>query len=179
MEENRNNTNNINGVNTSMPKELNGWFPMFVNLNQVNIGIVGGGKIAERRIRTLLRFSCNLKIIAPEIRPEIRQAIEEAQAEEGNRSIEVISEGFKPEHLEGANIFLAATNNRELNAEIGRLAREKGILVNVADDRNLCDFYFPGMVIKEPVVVGVTAQGKDHSLAKKVTSAIRKILEEL
>ena len=57
------------------------------------------------------------------------------------------------------------------------MCRRKGILVNAAGDQSLCDFYFPGIARKGPVVVGITASGEDHSLAAETTGKIKKLLD--
>ena len=58
------------------------------------------------------------------------------------------------------------------------MARSRSIPVNVSSDKTLCDFYFPGVARKGSIVVGVTAGGTDHAGAKRVTQAVRKLLEE-
>ncbi len=159
------------------------WFPMFVNINDRNIAVVGGGKIACRRIKTLLQFSCNLRIVAKEISEEIRQIVQEHiainQKAGLNRSIELLEEEFEIEDIIGADMVLAATNNREINQGIGQQCRERGMLVNVADAKEECDFYFPGVVMQGPLVVGITAQGKSHSLAKKGSEVIKNAVKDI
>ena len=58
--------------------------------------------------------------------------------------------------------MIAATNDRKLNDEIHRICRQEGVYVNVASDREQCDFYFPGIYMEEGLVVGITASGLDH-----------------
>lgn len=153
------------------------WFPMFVNINNRNIAVIGAGKIASRRIKSLLQFSCNLRIIAKDISEEVNNLINEYRyinEEKGsNRSIEFFKKDFHIDDISGADIVITATNSRELNKSIGNQCREKGILVNVADAKDECDFYFPGVVINGDLVVGITAGGKSHSLAKKGSELIR------
>lgn len=159
------------------------WFPMFVNINDTNVAVVGAGKIASRRIKTLLQFSCNLRIVAKEISEEIRQMVQEyntiSKKNGVNRSIELLEKEFEIEDIVGANIVLAATNNREINQRIGQQCKERGVLVNVADAKEECDFYFPGVVMQGDLIIGITAQGKSHSLARKGSEAIRNAVKDL
>ncbi|WP_312092861.1 precorrin-6A reductase [Aminipila sp.] len=159
------------------------WFPMFINLKNKDITVIGAGKIAGRRIKTLLQFSCNLKIIAKEISEEIKKSSEDAayksKSKGLNRSIELLEKEFDTEDIIGADIVLAATNNRNLNEYIGKYCRERGITVNVADAKEECDFYFPGVVMQRELIVGITAQGKSHSLAKRGSEIIRNALSDL
>lgn len=85
---------------------------------------------------------------------------------------------FESSDLDGADMVLAVTNDKELNTRIGALCKEKKILVNVSHEKELCDFYFPGVVQKDNVVIGITASGKDHSEARKVTEQIRAMMED-
>ncbi len=78
-----------------------------------------------------------------------------------------------------AYMVLAVTNNSELNEEIYRICKEEGIYVNVASDKNLCDFYFPGICLKDDIVVGITASGVNHKKAKAVREKMQALLEEL
>ena len=78
-----------------------------------------------------------------------------------------------------AYMVLAVTNNTELNEEIYRICKEEGIYVNVASDKNLCDFYFPGICLKDDIVVGITASGVNHKKAKAVREKMQALLEEL
>ena len=76
-----------------------------------------------------------------------------------------------------AYMVFAVTNDRKLNDEIYRVCKEEGIYVNIADDKSKCDFYFPGVYMKDEVVIGITASGLDHSKAKKVRLAIQEAME--
>ena len=78
-----------------------------------------------------------------------------------------------------AYMVIAATNDWKLNDEIHRVCREEGIYVNVASDRESCDFYFPGIYMRDEMVVGVTASGLDHKKAKRVREEIQKALEKV
>ena len=67
----------------------------------------------------------------------------------------------------------------KLNDDIYRICKNEGIYVNVASDREKCDFYFPGIVMEDELVVGITASGLDHKKAKKVREEIQSVLERI
>ena len=75
-------------------------------------------------------------------------------------------------------MVIAATNDRKLNDDIYRVCKEEGVYVNVSSDREKCDFYFPGVFMKDEVVVGITASGLDHKKAKRVREEIENALEK-
>ena len=148
------------------------FFPLFVDLSEADVLVAGAGKIALRRVQTLLDFAGRVTVVAPE-------ACEQIEALALSGAVTLHRRGFAPSDLDGKTLALAATNDAALNGRIASLARERGIPVNVGSDRTLCDFYFPGVARRDAVVIGVTASGTDHAKAKCVTQAARKMLEEL
>jgi siroheme synthase-like protein len=147
------------------------YFPLFVDLSATRVLVVGAGKIAARRVQTLLDFAGGITVVAP----AVCEAIESLAAA---GEITLCRRAFADSDLDGAGLVLAATDDAQLNARIAALCRERGIPVNVGSDKTLCDFYFPGVVRRGSVVVGVTASGTDHATAKRTTEAIRKLLED-
>ena len=83
---------------------------------------------------------------------------------------------FFPEALGGMDLVLAATSDAKLNGEIGRLCREQGIPVNVCSRKEDCDFFFPSVIQKGDLVIGINASGKDHRLVKKTRQELRSFL---
>lgn len=145
------------------------YFPIFIDLSEKKILVIGAGKIARRRITVLCRFTPTLTVIAPDSLPEI-----EALAEEG--TIRLLRKSYEEEDIEGADIVFAATNDHDVNDKIHNDCKKHGIMVNVSTDRRKSDFYFPGIAAKGDIVVGVTASGKDHAGAKRVSEQVRKLL---
>ena len=76
-------------------------------------------------------------------------------------------------------LVLAAVSDKEVNAQIAAECRGKRIPVNVSSDKSLCDFYFPGLAVKDDLVAGVTAGGMDHKRARAASEAIRGVVERL
>lgn len=147
------------------------YFPMFIDLSEKRALVVGAGRIASRRIGTLVQFCPCITVVAPELRPETEQL-------EKDGKITILRRPFEPEDVEGMDIVLAATNDKELNRRVYELCKQRAITVNVCSDGSLCDFYFPGVVRRGDVVVGVTASNTDHALAKTVRQRIDAFLEE-
>lgn len=143
-------------------------FPMFVDLSGKRALVVGAGRIAARRVKTLLRFCDHITVVAPAVHPDFE-----------GLDVTFVRRGYDPLDLEGADIVIAATDEAALNADIARACRARGIPVNVSSDQALCDFFFPGVAVKGSVVAGVTASGTDHRLAKRATEIIREALEQI
>ena len=146
------------------------FFPMFIDLSDKNIVVVGGGTIATRRISTLLQFTRNVTVIAPQCSSEVLEMAKLGQITLEQRPV-------KRSDFHMAYMVIAATNDRKLNDDIYRICKSEGIYVNVSSDREKCDFYFPGVFIKNEMVVGVTASGLDHRKARRVREEIQKALD--
>lgn len=145
------------------------YFPMFINLCGKKVFVAGAGNIALRRIRTLLRFGAAVCVAAPSVSGEVQQLEQEGK-------IRISRREFQPEDLEGAEMVIAATDNGEVNTQIWTMCRERGILVNVADDHIKCDFYFPSVVMNDEIVVGISSGGKDPAKTKAVRQRLEQIL---
>ncbi len=152
-------------------KQNKKYFPLFVDLSDKKVVVVGAGKIGSRRIRTLTDFTEHLTVIAEEAEPEVQKLAAEGK-------ITWLQQPYQRELILDADMVLACTDDPELNSGIYSVCRCLGIQVNVCSDKNKCDFYFPGVVQQDSLVVGVTASGTDHHLAKAAADRIRKALEQ-
>ena len=147
-------------------------FPLFLDLTQKNAVVVGGGKIAARRVFVLLDFVRRITVIAPELRPELESLASDDR-------IDVIRREFLQEDLAHADLVITATGVKAVDECVWRSCRDSRIPVNVASDQSKCDFFFPGIARKGNLIAGVSACGADHGLAKRTTEAIRALLERI
>ena len=127
------------------------YFPLFVDLSDRDILFAGGGRIAARRIGALQPFAEHITVVSPEAEDSVQKL-----AEEG--SITWICRNFE--------------------AEIADLCRQRQITVNASSDKELCDFYFPGIVRQGETVIGINASGRDHRKARRVRERIQELLTE-
>lgn len=155
-----------------MTAEKKPYFPMFVDLSEKKVVVVGAGTIAKRRIRTLIEFTNQLYVIAPEVNRELSDL-------EKDGHLTIIKKNYDREDLYGADLVIAATNDHKINNDIYSVCKCLGIIVNVCSDKTKCDFYFPGIVRKDQVVAGVTASGTNHKLARQAVEEIRFALERV
>lgn len=151
---------------------MSAYFPIFINLENKCVLVYGAGKIAARRVGTLLSFGPAITVIAPEAVPEMENWHREGKIRCEKRSF------LGEDELKGADLVLAATSDPAVNDRIWAACRALQIPVNVASDREKCDFYFPGIIKKEHLVVGVTASGKSHSQARQLTEKLREEVEK-
>ena len=141
-------------------------FPLFVDLTGKAAVVVGGGAIGLRRAAVLQRFGARVTVIAPEIR-------------EKPEGIAGLLRSYQSGDLTGAFLAVAATNDRAVNHAVYEEARDRGILVNVCDCPDECDFYFPAICQTETLVAGLVGDGSDHRRTARAAKAVRKTLEEL
>lgn len=144
---------------------------MFIDLTDKKILVTGGGTIALRRIRTLLKFRADIRVIAPELCEELAQLESEGKISAERRE-------YRTSDIDGVYIVLAATDDHEVNRRIWEECRAAGVTVNVADDRSLCDFYFPSIVMTEDTVIGVNCGGEDHAKVKETRIKIEEMFGE-
>ena len=145
------------------------YVPLYVDLSDKNVVVVGGGTIATRRVKALLLFTRNITVIAPKMTADLWELGKLGK-------IQIQPRPVKKSDFSMAYMVLAVTNNRELNEEIYHACKEEGIYVNVASDK---DFYFPGICLKDDVVVGITASGMNHKKARAVREKVQALLEEI
>ena len=148
------------------------YFPLFVDLEGKKITVVGGGAIATRRIRALLEFGARITVIAPKVTEELGQLAEKGRLVWRQAAFHPDDPGA----FADAFLVLAATDQKEVNLAVWEKCRELHIPVNLADDREKCDFYFPGIATGGGIVAGITAEGRDHRLAREATEQVRELL---
>lgn len=152
------------------------YFPMFMDLSDRKILVAGGGRIATRRVQTLIMFAKKITVIAPAISPEILSLAKEGK-------VVCRQSVYKTGEAAGADFVFAATDNRELNRQIAEECREaarvqsRRIFVNVADDRTLCDFYFPAVIQNEDITIGINSAGGNPGKVKKLRQELEQELE--
>lgn len=147
------------------------FFPVFIDLSEKKIIVVGGGTIAERRVKTLLDFAGSILVISPSATDLLRRLSDEGR-------IEWKQTAYDRGLIQDADMVLACTDDEKVNGDIHAACRCLGIPVNCSNDRHRCDFYFPGIVRKDNVVIGITASGTDHRRAKEVRQLVEKALGE-
>jgi len=152
------------------------YFPLFVDISKMKILVIGGGKIAARRIRTLLPFAEDITVVAPEILPELKEFVQAGKIGFQNNT-------YSPDILKEADMVLAATDDYNVNHAIAEDCKKleqkenRHILVNIADDKSVCDFYFPSVILKEETVVAINSSGVNPGKVKQMRQKIEASLK--
>jgi len=146
-------------------------YPMFADLNGLPVLVVGGGNVAERKVAALLEAGALVRVGAPHLLPGL---VEQAAA---GLITSMVGE-FEPAWLDDIWLVIAATGNRELNAEIAAHARERRILANVVDDPALSRFHVPAVVDRSPLTIGISTAGAAPMFARRVRQILESHLEK-
>lgn len=145
------------------------FFPLFVDIGQKNILVVGAGTIATRRVAVLCRFASRITVVAPEISDALVRLAQEDV-------VTICRRRFEVSDLDHAELVFAATDDAKLNQEIAVWCRERRIPVNVSSDAGLCDFQFPSVVCAGSAVIGINASGTNHRLVKETRKKIEQCM---
>ncbi len=149
-------------------------YPIFLKLHQLNMLIVGAGEVGYEKLFFILKSSPEAKItvVATWVSEEVQTLVG------SHPQIEIREKPFEEDDLVGRDLVIAATNFRDLNQEIHRLAKQHSILVNVADTPDLCDFYLGSIVTRGPLKIGISTNGQSPTFAKRFRQMLEATLPE-
>lgn len=145
------------------------YLPMFTDLTGRVCLVVGGGHIAEGRTRLLAAHGAELRLVTPELSDGLADMVARGEVAELRRR------PFAPDDLDGVFLALAATNYRDVNANIAEHAHARGILCNVADDPKACDVHIPAVVHRGDLTLAISTGGASPAVA----AGVRRQLEQL
>ena len=153
--------------------EKNELYPIFLKMRQLDVLIVGGGFVAEEKLHFLLKSSPNAKVtlVAPFFR-------EGTIALTDKFGLKRIDRAYDVNDLQGRSIVIVATDNEEVNKQIYNDCKARNLLVNVADNPPLCDFYMGGIVTKGHVKVAISTNGKSPTTAKRLRQFFEEVIPE-
>jgi precorrin-2 dehydrogenase/sirohydrochlorin ferrochelatase len=138
-------------------------YSVSLNLEDERCLVVGGGAVALRKAEALIASGARVKVVSPQVTPEI-EALEE---------VEIARREFRIEDLRGRFLVISATDSREVNEKVATEARRRGMLVNVVDVPDLCNFFVNSQMRRGDLTISISTGGASPALAKR----IRKELE--
>jgi precorrin-2 dehydrogenase / sirohydrochlorin ferrochelatase len=142
-------------------------FPMFVKLAGRQVLVVGAGKIGEPKISGLIDTGARIRVVALNAGPNVLESAREGKIELDLRT-------FSPDDLSGMFLAVVATSSRTLNEHIYHEAQKRGVLCNVVDVPDLCDFFYPAVVRRGDLQIAVSTAGLSPSLAQKIRQQLEK-----
>lgn len=155
-------------------KESNRLFPVFLTLENLRLLIVGGGSVALEKLNAVVNNApaTNIKLVALAISDDIYALASQ------HPTIFIIQKAYDLDDWMNIDIGIIAVNDIEVATAIRQDARQKGILVNVADKPELCDFYLGSIVQKGNLKIAISTNGKSPTIAKRIKEAINDLIPD-
>lgn len=143
------------------------YYPINLDVKDRPCLVVGGGGVGERKVRTLLDCGARITVVTP-------QATEYLEGLVSKGEIELETRGYQRDDLEGKFLVIGATDNEALNQTISKDAGERGMLCNIADRPEVCNFVLPAIVRQGDLLIAISTSNKSPAVARRT----RKILEK-
>jgi precorrin-2 dehydrogenase/sirohydrochlorin ferrochelatase len=144
------------------------YYPVFLDLKDQGVLVVGGGEVAERKIKNLLTYGCRVYISSPELTSSLQELVELGE-------VRLIDPDSLDASLDTVCMVIAATDDSALNSRIASKAKARGILVNSVDQPQDCTFIMPSIVRVGDLQIAISTGGKSPALAKKIRGDLESI----
>jgi len=148
------------------------YFPLFLDLSNKAVLVVGGGEVACRKIDALLRAGARVTIVSPKIAPYLQDLVESDKCD-------WVQNFYSPQVLNRNYVQVwATTDNPDLNHQVHKDAKKMGILVNVVDDQPYCDFITPSMLNRGRIQVAISSGGASPVLVRNLRETLEAVLPQ-
>lgn len=149
---------------------MSGFYPIMLRLNGKKIVVVGGGNVAERKVKGLLETGADITVISPEATAELQKLACEGR-------IFWQQKLYAEEDVQGSVMVFAATNDRGLN-QLVKDSAEPHQLVTIADDPDGSDFHIPAHLQRGRLSIAVSTGGASPTLARKISKQLEQQFDE-
>ncbi len=148
------------------------YFPMFLDVENKPILVVGGGEVACRKVDSLLRAGADVTLVSPKVAPYLQQLVDEDKLHwvQNFYSSQIISKNYLQ--------VWATTDNPSLNHQVHNDAKKMGILVNVVDDLPYCDFITPSMINRGRIQIAISSGGASPVLVRNIREKLETVLPQ-
>ena len=141
------------------------FYPIHVNILDMNITVVGAGHIAFRKCQIFLEYGKVVTVVAKDFLPAFA---------EHKDTLQLVTATYNKDFITASHLVIAATNNKDVNKQIADDCKSLGILVNVADDASLSTFIVPAYIKRGDLLISVSTSGKSPSTTKKIKQDLEK-----
>jgi len=152
-----------------VPRKRFPYYPIFIDVENHQVVIIGGGAVCARKAETMMRYGAKVTVVAPEATEEIEKWAE------GGR-IQLKRKEYEDGDLEGASMVIASTDDACVNGRVARDCRRRKIPVNVVDVTHLCEFIVPAIVEQGSIQLAVSTGGKSPALARTLKEDLQKLV---
>lgn len=148
------------------------YFPMFLDVENKPILVVGGGEVACRKVDSLLRAGANVTLVSPKVAPYLSKLVEDSKLHwvQNFYSSQILSKDYLQ--------VWATTDNPSLNHQVYNDAKKLGVLVNVVDDLPYCDFITPSMINRGRIQIAISSGGASPVLVRNIREKLETVLPQ-
>lgn len=147
------------------------YLPIFVDLKNRPVLVVGGGHVALRKIEALLKAKAKVKVVAEKLHSSVQTLVDE-------QKIEWLATYFKDEQVSQAYLVIAATDDNTLNQQVFNAAEAQQRLVNVVDDQPRCSYIFPSIIDRSPVQIAISSGGAAPVLIRLLREKLEALIPQ-
>ena len=153
------------------------WFPLFINLENKKVLVIGGGKVAAKKIEKILEYGADITVVTENVMEEKLLKLENVKIE-NNQKIE--NDKAKIEKLvKGYFLVIAATDDEELNENIANVCDSNGMLINNVSSKVKMNAMFGGIVKNSEFQIAISTSGKNCKRSRAMKSEIQKVLDKI
>lgn len=143
------------------------YYPVFLELKNRRCLVIGGGEVAFWKTQALLECGARVQVVAPRINAGLKTLVR-------RKKIGWTCEVFRPEHLDGMELVIAATDHKKTNALAARESKKRNLWINVVDQPALCGFILPSVVRRGKLTIAVSTGGISPALSKWIRQDLQK-----
>ena len=149
-------------------------FPVFLKIEELDVLLVGGGKVGLEKLNAILQNApaTSVWVVATEISAELKQLASKYPA------VVLEERPFQPSDLDNKQVVIVAVNDKSVSNYVRVLAKEKKLLVNVADTPDQCDFYLGSIVQKGDLKIAISTNGKSPTIAKRMREQLNELIPD-
>ncbi|PHO13565.1 siroheme synthase [Malaciobacter marinus] len=145
------------------------YLPIFLNMKNKKVLVIGGGEVAHRKVLSLLKFTKDIMIVSSHIKTELKKTI-------NKYSLTYLQDNYNSKYLEKIDILIVAVDDLKLQKNIYEETKDKKIMCNFSDFEEYCDFILPSYIKKDDLVVCVSTMGSAPAFAKEFKKYIEKLI---
>ena len=148
------------------------FYPILISLERFPCLVIGGGKVAYRKVLSLLDFNAQITVLSPKICKPLIDLFRQ-------NKIQIIKKAYSEEFIKDYKITFCATNNPDINKIVRNDCTRNGILLNAADNPSLCDFILPANIKRGDLIISVSSQGKAPFYTKEIKKKIEGFIPQV
>jgi siroheme synthase-like protein len=146
------------------------YYPINLNIKGKICVVIGGGKVAERKVKNILFCGGKVRVVSPDLTDLLSTWV-------GRKKIDYVQDEYHRRYLRGASLIYAATSDRSVNAQISKDAARLGLLVNVADSAKESTFIVPAVLRKKGITITVSSGGLSPGKSVRIRDRLKELID--